>query len=274
MGAKNMDDNLLIAKYRWEFFRRNEDYKKKWDEYFRNPEINHLIILFKEFGWVNFPQSRDWGKSWDEIDRIEEGTIWSLEWENEDNWEKIKEIMMARLFDGAFSDSYSINPILATKIEKIEGNIYILSGSENKDPESYFIQTENAPFTPFSLEKIPNKLEISINNFNALFYESSQRQHKFLDYVLSKIAEQFRLWIDIANKIENDKESRYRFDQYDNYLKIWDLVQLKGRRWKEIAKIIYPKDNRDDYEGASKRAQQNYNKAIEFINNPRLFTER
>ena len=58
--------------------------------------------------------------------------------------------------------------------------------------------------------------------------------------------------------------SRKEFSHYDNYLMVWDLVQKKGRKWKEIAKVIFPNDI--DIDSARKKVANCFKAAEKIIN--------
>jgi len=53
---------------------------------------------------------------------------------------------------------------------------------------------------------------------------------------------------------DSDTSRRTQIDLYGDYLKVWDLVEKKGKKWTEIAKEVFP----DDFIDADAQTESHY----------------
>jgi hypothetical protein len=258
-----MDQDLSIARYRWECFRRKDVYKKEWGEFFDDPRSDLAVQLLTKWGCASFPQSRDFNRKWDDIDRIP-GTIWTKELEGESFWPDLKEIIQEQMFLYCLERARCyISPSLLPKPES-ENDVVVLCPDPNHATE-FLISNDGMPLRTLDKKSMPDELTIKIVDFRSFLTDTPHTQNLRRELILDRIAEQLVMWQRASLQHGLSSKTRFRFNEYDRYLAVWDLVQEKGRRWKAICKEIFPDDV--DLESAMKKVRNSYWAAEKMIEN-------
>ena len=266
-----MIDDIKIAKYRWEFIRRNDEYRKDWSSFFVNHNMKIAEILFKKWGFLNFPQSNNFDKPWDEINRIK-GTIWTSELDGYPFWEELKKFIIQAMF------TYTDNKAYVVMIPELLGDVVVQNNTvfsnETTTAEKFYIRSGDE-FVNIKSTTIPDKITIQISNFKKYLSGNDIEQHAFRKRVIAVVDQQLKLWESASKKLEHfsQRDHRHRFDKYDEHLKIWDLVLQHGPKWKKIASIIDPKS--DIVDSDINRIKASYRQACKLIKSAKyIFIEK
>ena len=256
-----MNDTLQIAKYRWEFIRRNDEYRKDWSSFFANADVKVAKSLLKKWGFLNFPQSNNFDKPWDEIKRIK-GTIWTRELDGYPFWEGLKDFIIQVMFKYTGNKAYVVTtPELLGDV--VARNDMVLS-NETTTAEKYYLRSGDE-LVNLKAINIPDKITIKISNFKKYLSGNDIDQHAFRERVIAVVDQQFKLWESASKKLKlcSKREHRHRFDKYDDHLKIWDLVIQHGMKWKKITRIIDPKS--DGVDSDINRVKASYRQALKLV---------
>lgn len=266
-----MNKDLDMAKYRWEFIRRNDEYRKDWNSFFDNPDIRVAKKLLKKWGFFNFPQSSDLNKTWDSI-RRPNGDIYCYEQRESAIWPQIKDLIVQEVFQYSSNrPSYYMEPEL---MGDITDNGNTIEYDDGTNPEIFYIRN-GGQHTDLKSTNIPDQITIVISRFRKYLSDNDVGKHQFREHVLASVNQQFKLWESAAKKfkLSPKKQYRHRLDDYDDHLKVWDLVNQHGMKWKTIAKIISPDSK--DIESESKRVKASYQQACKLIKDAKdIFTEK
>jgi hypothetical protein len=266
-----MKDDLDIAKYRWEFIRRNDEYQKDWNSFFADPDIRVAKKLLEKWGFYNFPQSSDLNKTWDNI-RRPKGDMYSYEQRKSSIWPQINDLIIQKVFRYSSNrPSYGMEPDLISDIT-IDGNFVFHSDGTRANQYYLAIKGEH---TPLIKSNIPKKIVIIIDRFDKYLYASNVTKHAFRGRVLDFINQKMKLW-EVASrklKLSPKRERRHRFNWYDDHLRVWELVNQHGMKWKKIAKIIDPSSGGVDRD--INRVKASYRQACNLIKNAKdIFAEK
>lgn len=264
-----MNDSLDLVKYRWEFIRRNEEYREDWNSFFANPDIKSAKKLLEKWGYLNFPQSNNFDKPWDEIERIK-GTIWTRELEGYFFWNELKDLIIQAIFTYAGNKAYVVTtPELLADVVVI--NNMVISNA-TPTAEKYYLRS-GAELVNLKTTNIPDKIIIQIGNFNKYLSSNDIEQHEFKQRVIAVVDQQLKLWESASRKLNvgTKRKYRHRLDDYDNHLKVWDLVNQHGRKWKNISGIVYKTDFRSS---DINKVKASYSQACKLIENAKdIFAE-
>jgi len=266
-----MSDSIQIAKYRWEFIRRNNEYRKDWSSFYANADVKVARSLLKKWGFLNFPQSDNFDKPWDEIKRPN-GDIWSYEQRSFEIWSELKPLIVqeALQFSSA-RPAYFMEPDLISDIKDYGNFVFHDDGTK---ANQYYLATKGE-HTALKKTNIPEKIVIVIDRFDKYLSASNVSKHAFRGHLLEFIDQKMKLWEVASRKIKlfPKRERRHRFNWYDGHLKIWDLVNEYGMKWKKIAKIIDPTS--DCLESDINRIKASYRQACKLITNAKdIFIEK
>jgi hypothetical protein len=266
-----MSNSLQIAKYRWEFIRRNDEYRKDWSSFFANADVKIARSLLKKWGFLNFPQSNDFDKPWDEINRIK-GTIWTRELDGYPFWEELKNFIIQAMFKYSGNKAYVVTTPELLGDVVVENNMVI--SNETTTAEKYHLRSGDE-LVNLKATNIPDKITIQICNFKKYLSGNDIEQHAFRERVIEVVNQQFKLWESASRKLNmsTTRKYRHRFEEYSKHLQIWDLALQHGKNWKKIAGIAYPKSvsvNSD-----INKAKASYRQACKLIKNAKnLFIEK
>jgi hypothetical protein len=265
-----MSNSLQIAKYRWEFIRRNDEYRKDWSSFFANPDMKVAKSLLKKWGFLNFPQSNNFDKPWDEIKRIK-GTIWTRELDGFPFWEELKDFIIQAMFTYAGNKSYVV------AIPELLGDIVvqnnIVFSNETSTAEKYYLRSGNQLMN-LKATNIPDKITIQIGNFKKYLSGKATEQHAFRDRVIAVVDQQLKLWESASRmlNLSQNRKYRYGFEYYDGHLEVWDLVNKHGMKWRAIARTISP--GCKSIESEINRVKASYRQACNLIKNAKnIFIE-
>ena len=256
-----MKDDLDIAKYRWEFIRRNDEYRKDWSIFFANLSVEVAEKLLEKWGFYNFPQSSDLNKSWDNIGRPK-GDMYSYEQRESAIWPQIKDLIMQEVFRHASNrPSYYIEPDL---MGDITDNGIIVEYNDETNPKKFYIR-KGGQHSDLKSTDIPDEITIVISRFRKYLSADDVFKHAFRGQVLNFIDHNLKLWESAAKKfkLSPTKQYRHRFASYENHLKVWDLVNEIGMNWKTIARIVYGKSASLDHD--INKAKASYRQACRLI---------
>jgi hypothetical protein len=266
-----MIDSLEIAKYRWEFIRRNDEYRKDWKSFFKNPDIKTAKKLLKKWEFFNFPQSSDLNKTWDNIGRPK-GDMYSYEQRESAIWPQIKDLIVQEVFRySSTRPSYYMEPDL---MGDITGNGNTIECNDGTNPEKFYI-ISGGQHADLKSTDIPDEITIVICRFRKYLSADDVVKHAFRGRVLDFIDQKFKLWESAAKKfkLSPTKQYRHRLNYYDDHLKVWDLVNQHGMKWKTIVKIISPDSK--SIESDINRVKASYQQACELIKNAKdIFAEK
>ena len=265
-----MINSLEIAKYRWEFIRRNDDYRKDWKSFFKNPDIKAAKKLLKKWEFFNFPQSSDLNKTWDNI-RRPNGDMYSYEQRESAIWPQIKDLIMQEVFRHSSNrPSYYIEPDL---MGDITDNGITVEYNDGTNPEKFYIR-KGGQHSDLKSTDIPDEITIVICRFRKYLSADDVVKRAFKGRVLDFIDQQFKLWESAAKKfkLSRTKQYRHRLNYYDDHLKVWELVNQHGRKWKKIAGIVYKTDFRSSDINKVKASYLQACKLIENTND--IFSEK
>lgn len=260
--SQNIDKDLC---YKWEFVRRNPDYRTACDNYIKcGKPISLKKEIIKRFSY--FPD--DYRKNYDEL--LERRS--AREQKRRDTKKDIRRLAQDFAISGlddtdwpAIADSYSIERLTLKNRKDLTFKPIPDKGHVNNLKKIKTLRVSLNLY--YSKEKIFKQLGDIIDHYRAYI--------KVAHGAKLDPAERFRIYYDSVTrnldlkKISNesnflDISSRARFGEYKRYLKVYDLV-IKGKTLKEIAKRLYSGDIERDMNYAIRKVRRDYDRCKRLI---------
>lgn len=223
-----------IEKYKWEFLRRNEDYIldcEKWSNRKRKQWSKEEIILCYKFE-KNFDDILDVKNIQIMKNLINYFDQHSSEWSNlnatkeSDVWLRKKGLnppQTPRQYTWKpYEDKWEINLPLNPFCKLLPFFVNIAPADIVNEP--IYGKLENDPF----LEK----------GTSSLIWINWAMPKKRITHKINELFDLKRFLLESRGLI---KDNRMRFDEYETYLKVWDLRKEK-KTFRKIAKEVFPKD--------------------------------
>jgi len=223
----------LVLRYRWEFLRRNAEFRRDFDAYFTK-----YSEWYSAHGWWYDPEvrySKDELRYLRETIHTSQGTIYlnKATFGMEHKWDVSEPVPYDWEFDG--SGRYELRPGVFVEIpdrfmRRVAGDVGRLSESELRGESERRTSVADADVVgadywdqdiylrvriTFSVETLMAKIEAEIRK--------ARREYKQKYGPLPR----------------KELRPRRRFDQFEMYLKVWDLKQ-QGLSLSKIAKQLYP----------------------------------
>ena len=233
-------------KYFWEFARRNEEYVKDWQNYFKDHDRDLMKKLFLKWGIASFPESDNFELRWEEVPREKEGEGGRSDLFMANIKNHISALM--QIFPEVIEDfpqtSLSHEILIGEKDEdKLdapfdkEKNIYFLENEEGKKERVFYLAEYNISdysikeINQLTEENIPDEITLTIHNFKGFCREQQTGRTVCQERIVKKIKEQLRKWGSAAKELgiaKKDTRLKGEESEYlDDLLDVWDRFDNK-----------------------------------------------